>query len=79
MKPTKKEMDRTARQQYILNSPAEEIFDFKKPGFTLPETARVFRSVICEVCGESAPKHKIRLQDGKKVCLDCFREYRRGW
>ena len=79
IKPFKGEMDREERQGYILNSPVDEIFDFMKPTFSLPETARIFNSVICESCGESAPEHKMRLQDGKKVCLDCFKEYSRGW
>lgn len=79
IKPFKGEMDRKKRQEYILNSPVDEIFDFMKPAFSLPETARIFTSVVCESCGESAPEHKMRLQDGKKVCLDCFKEYSRGW
>ncbi|MGI6711170.1 MAG: FmdE family protein [Bacillota bacterium] len=79
IKPFKGEMDREERQEYILNSPVDEIFDFMKPTFRLPETARIFTSVVCESCGESAPEHKMRLQDGKKVCLDCFKEYSRGW
>jgi formylmethanofuran dehydrogenase subunit E len=28
---------------------------------------------------ESAPEHKMRLQDRQKVCQDCFKEYGRGW
>ncbi|HHW23325.1 MAG TPA: formylmethanofuran dehydrogenase [Clostridiaceae bacterium] len=79
IKPFKGEMDRKERQEYILNSPVDEIFDFMNPAFSLPETARIFTSVVCESCGESAPEHKMRLQDGKKVCLDCFKEYSRGW
>ncbi|MDR1621987.1 MAG: TraR/DksA C4-type zinc finger protein [Synergistaceae bacterium] len=39
----------------------------------------MFPSVVCEQCGESAPEHKIRLKEGKRVCLDCFEEYDRGW
>ncbi len=79
IKPFQGEMDREERQEYILNSPVGEIFDFMKPAFSLPETARIFTSVVCESCGESASEHKIRLQDGKKVCLDCFQAYSRGW
>ena len=79
IKPFKGEMDREERQEYILNSPVDEIFDFMKPTFRLPETARIFTSVVGESCGESAPEHKMRLQDGKKVCLNCFKEYSRGW
>ncbi|MBP7332613.1 MAG: TraR/DksA C4-type zinc finger protein [Firmicutes bacterium] len=79
LKPFQGEMSREERQAYILNAPADEIFNFMKPGFTLPETARIFTSIACESCGEGAPEHKMRLQEGKKVCLDCFKKYDRGW
>ncbi len=72
-------MTREEKIRYILEAPAEEVFTFGKPSFQLPERARLFRTVICEQCGEGAPEHKIRLQDGKKVCLDCFKDYSRGW
>ncbi|MCG9969139.1 FmdE family protein [Pelotomaculum terephthalicicum JT] len=78
-KPFNDEMDRRQRQEYILNSPADEIFNFNKPNFNLPETARMFATVVCEHCGEGVPEHKIRMNDGKKVCLDCFKDYSRGW
>ncbi|NLK00596.1 MAG: formylmethanofuran dehydrogenase [Clostridia bacterium] len=66
-------------RQYLLNAPLEDIFEFSSPKFTLPEKARLFRRVDCEVCGEGAAEHKMRLQDGKKVCMDCLIVYDRGW
>ena len=71
LKPLKKEMDRQQRQEYLLNSPIEELFSFSKPTFELPKKARIYTTLVCELCGESAPEHKIRINDGKKVCLDC--------
>jgi formylmethanofuran dehydrogenase subunit E len=79
LKPFKGEMSRLQRQEYILNAPLEEIFAVGQPAFALPEPARHFTTIICETCGEGAPEHKIRLQDGKKVCLDCFKAYDRGF
>ncbi|WP_338056066.1 TraR/DksA C4-type zinc finger protein [Thermanaerosceptrum fracticalcis] len=34
---------------------------------------------MCGECGDGAPEHKIRLKEGRKVCLDCAQEYPRGW
>ncbi len=68
---------REAKQNYILEAPMEEVFEIKKPGYPLPEEARLFSSIDCEICGESTAEPYIRLEDGKKVCLDCFREYHR--
>ncbi|EGW37979.1 FmdE family protein [Desulfosporosinus sp. OT] len=79
IKPFDQEMDRQQRQAHILNSPVDELFNFSKPTFELPEKARIFTTVVCELCGEGAPEQKIRINDGKKVCLDCFKDYSRGW
>jgi formylmethanofuran dehydrogenase subunit E len=79
LKPFAGQMSRPERQEYILSAPLEEIFAVGEPSFELPENARHFTTILCEECGEGAPEHKIRLQDGKKVCLDCFKEYDRGF
>lgn len=61
------------KKEYILKAPLDEIFDFSQPKFELPEESRTFGNIKCEICGETVPEDKIRLQDGKKVCLDCFK------
>ncbi len=79
LKPFKNEMDRKERQEYILKADIEDLFEFKIPKYDLPDKARIFSNVECEICNENAPEHKIRMMDGKKVCLDCFEDYSRGW
>lgn len=79
LKPRTKSGDRQAYMEYMLNAPCDELFDFKKPNYEVPEKARLFSSIICENCGESTAEHKIRIMDGKKVCIDCFKEYSRGF
>ena len=78
LKPFSGGMSRAERQDYILNAPDEEIFTICEPSFSLPENARHFETIACHICGEGAPEHKIRIQDGKMVCLDCFKTYDRG-
>ncbi|NLL18572.1 MAG: formylmethanofuran dehydrogenase, partial [Clostridia bacterium] len=73
------DMERAEWQEYLLNAPVDEIFSFSEPKFDLPEKAKIFQTIICEICGEGAPEHKMRLQDGKTVCADCFKDYGRGW
>ncbi len=73
------DMSREDWQRYLLEAPAEQTFALSVPEFDLPEQARLFTSVVCESCGESAPEHMMRLQDEQKVCLDCFKSYHRGW
>ena len=78
-KPSSQKMDRAQSQEYILTAPAETVFDIKQPNYALPIKARSFETIICEQCGEGAPEHKIRINKGQKVCLDCFEDYSRGW
>lgn len=79
LRPFQGEKGRDSRMRYILEAPAEDIFHFGQPRCALPEAAKIFPSVACELCGERAPEHKMRLQDGKTVCLDCFVDYNRGF
>jgi formylmethanofuran dehydrogenase subunit E len=73
------DMDWEEWQAYILRAPVEEAFWIKEPQYDPPEKAVIFCTEVCEICGEGAPENKIRQQGGKKVCLDCFHDYSRGW
>ena len=75
--PHAENISREERMKNILNAETEELFDFKIPQFKLPEKARIFKSVNCEICGENTSESRMRLQDGEKVCLDCYCEYSR--
>lgn len=79
LKPFDRSGDKRDVIDRVLNMPLEELFDFKEPGFPLLERARMFESRTCEICGESAREDMMRFQNGKIVCLDCFKGYDRGW
>lgn len=79
LKDDNRQMERSERQQYILTGPKEELFKMEWVNAIIPEKARRFQTVVCQVCNEGAAENKIRLQEGKKVCLDCYMEYSRGW
>ena len=72
-----REMSREERQRQILEAPVEELFTTTEVKYPLPEQARIFKTVTCELCGEGMAEHMARLQDGKVVCLHCFRAYDR--
>jgi formylmethanofuran dehydrogenase subunit E len=74
-----KEMTREERQIFILEGHVEDVFQIKKPHYEIPEKARIFNTIICDNCKEGTPEHKIRLSNDKKLCLDCYEEYSRGW
>jgi len=54
-----------------------DMFDVKETTVVLPEKARLFDSYACECCGEMTGANWIRIQGGKKVCLDCYAGYDR--
>ncbi|AUN11174.1 formylmethanofuran dehydrogenase [Clostridium botulinum] len=75
--PKEKMEDRNEYMNYILNADYKELFQFKKPNYSLPERARLFKNITCEICNESTGEHRVRIMDGKMVCSDCFKEYSR--
>ncbi|WP_330698448.1 FmdE family protein [Anaerocolumna sp. MB42-C2] len=72
------DMVREERERYLMNHETSELFDVKDTTYTLPERARIFKSVKCEKCGEMTAESMIRLEDGKKLCLDCYSPYSRS-
>ena len=62
---------------YYQSHAARDLFDAMATRISVPERARLFRSVKCSCCGESTAESMIRLQDGKPLCLDCYEQYDR--
>lgn len=73
------DMERETRKEFLLNNAIEDLFEIKKPTYTVPEEARLFSSMKCEECGEKTAEHMLRLANGKKICLDCYSPYGRGF
>lgn len=77
LKEPPREMERMEEYEYYRGLDPAEIFDTMDVKIALPERARKFPSYFCECCGEKAGENWIRLQGGKKLCLDCFQRYDR--
>lgn len=58
----------------MLALPGGALFDRMLVRYPLPEQARIFQSYSCEECGEMTADYFLRVQHGKKICLDCFRK-----
>ncbi|MFW6007518.1 MAG: FmdE family protein [Bacillota bacterium] len=71
--------EREEKIQWILSQEADKLFNFKSPHYNIPDKAEIFETVECEKCGEGTAEFAIRLQQGKKVCLDCYDNYSSGW
>jgi len=57
-----------------LETPLEEQFNITSLSIKLPAYARIFDSQICSVCGEPVMEPRIRMQQGKPICLECAGE-----
>lgn len=79
LRPSDPDLSKEEKKNFILNGSPETVFSISGARQPLPENARIFMSVVCERCGEAAPEHKIRLENGQKLCLDCARSYSRGF
>jgi Formylmethanofuran dehydrogenase subunit E len=71
-------VDRAKIIERILNDSVESVFEIKVPTYEIPDEARLFESVQCDVCKEYCREDKIRLVKGKHHCSDCYNPYDRG-
>jgi len=55
----------------ILEADDEELLKIRRLRIILPEEAKIYQSVRCEVCGEKVAEPKARLYHGKVVCIPC--------
>lgn len=77
LRPKPRQMSREESFEYYQCSAPSDLFDVKETKIPLPEKAQIFDSYVCESCGESAGARWIRIQNGKKLCLDCASHYDR--
>lgn len=70
-------MTREESFAYYQKLEPKEMFDIMDTRITLPESARIFDSYVCDCCGETAGANWIRMQGEKRVCIDCFTMYDR--
>lgn len=77
LRPKPEELGREESFAYYRDKEPCELFDVKEPRITLPEKAKIFDSYVCECCGERTGANWIRIQNGKKLCIDCAQDYDR--
>ena len=77
LRPKPEGMTREESFAYYQNHASEELFEVKETTLQLPEPARIFQSVRCDGCGEIAAENHIHLENGRRLCEDCYRGYDR--
>ena len=77
LRPKPEGMTKEQSFEYFQSLEPAKMFDVKQATIPLPERAQLFDSYICECCGETVGANWIRIQGGKKLCLDCINKYDR--
>ncbi|MBU2467660.1 MAG: TraR/DksA C4-type zinc finger protein [Proteobacteria bacterium] len=63
---------REERTKDIMGSPLDELFSVKEPDVSMPRSARILTSLVCEECGESIMESRTRRLAGRTLCIPCF-------
>ncbi|MBS6194961.1 MAG: TraR/DksA C4-type zinc finger protein [Clostridiales bacterium] len=77
LRPAAREMTRQESFAYYQSCAPEEMFEVKETPWKVPEKARIFRSLRCDCCGETASENMMRLEGDRILCLDCYESYNR--
>ena len=67
------------RVEEILAADADCLFKIEDVSPEIPGKARIFKTTICEFCGEPVMEPRARIRDGKTACIPCSESYTRGW
>jgi formylmethanofuran dehydrogenase subunit E len=63
---------KNAKTKHILDADEKELMKVSKGRQTLPEEARIYPGIPCDVCGEKVMEPRVRVRSGKLLCIPCF-------
>lgn len=65
---------RTLMQKHVLSIPLEDLFHVDRPRDLQPRPAKILDTLTCAACGEPVMESRIRLFDGRTLCIPCFEQ-----
>lgn len=68
------EKDRAIRIKKLLDADLTDLFDITEVSLPPVRPAKILKSISCEDCGEMTMESRIRLFDGKNLCIPCFQK-----
>jgi formylmethanofuran dehydrogenase subunit E len=67
---------REDRARWLLDAPADQVFDIRELTVDLPAEAEVHQSVTCDRCGEPVMATRTRRRGSQTLCIPCSKEGR---
>lgn len=55
----------------MLEMEEKGLFDVERVRAQVPSYARIFGSATCSICGEQVIESRVRMKEGKPICLPC--------
>jgi len=62
---------KTRKMQMILNAQASDLFEVKHLTATLPEAAKIYTTLRCDICGEKVMEPRTRKVGEQTLCIPC--------
>lgn len=66
--------ERELRIRELLSQKPEDLFYLSPAYIELPDRAKIFRSQLCNGCGEMVMETRLIEKDGKLVCFECAKK-----
>jgi formylmethanofuran dehydrogenase subunit E len=63
---------KAAKIRYILEADEKELMAVGNVREKIPAEAEIYRSIVCEGCGEKVAEPKVRIRNGRLLCIPCF-------
>ncbi len=57
---------------FLLSLSSSKLLKIDTISMPLPKKASLYQSVICEACSEKVMEPRVRLKDGRKLCIPCY-------
>jgi formylmethanofuran dehydrogenase subunit E len=67
-----RELDREDRIKRLLEADLKDLFVIEETDFPPVRPARILKSIQCDGCGEMTMESRVRMFDGKNLCIPCF-------
>lgn len=65
---------RSQRIEQIMTAPLSDLFTVDQIDAPPARPARILKSIECDTCSEKTMESRVRLFDGKYVCMPCFQK-----